>query len=161
MGQDFRSAPIILAKIKYRYIMTQIKIYGSDGEGSKSGLVAVGGSADLYGSEIVAAPTPFVITADLCKRFGYFQVGNTSGNTDEIDLGDDIPIGTMIHLFATDVFELRTETDTVVMNNIASKGWTVPAADDILHCFKTHATNWQITEETKAGLDVQVVPNTA
>lgn len=141
--------------------MTQIKVYGSDGEGSKSGLVAVGGSVDVYGSNLVAAPTPFVITADLAKRFGFFNVENTSANTDEIDLGDDIPIGTLVHIMATEAFELRTQTDTVVMNNIASKGWTIPAAGDILHCLKTGATNWQITEETKAGLDVQVVPNTA
>ena len=80
--------------------------------------------------------------------------------TDIILLADDLPVGTFIHLFATGAFELGTATDADVMNNVASKNWTVPAADDILHCLKTHSDNWQITEETKAGVDVVVLPAT-
>ena len=136
--------------------MAKVKIYGSDGEGSLSGLVGVGGSANVETTSIASASAGYTITADMCKRNDFFYITGT----DKILLADDIPVGTLIHLFATGAFILGTVTATVVINNIASKNWTVPAADDILHCFKTHALNWQVTEETKAGLAVQVIPNT-
>lgn len=137
--------------------MAKVKIYGSDGEGSATGLVGVGGSANVESTSIASTSGGTSITADMCKRNDFFYITGT----DVIVLDDDIPVGTLIHLFATGAFQLKTETTaSVVMNNITSKNWTVPATDDILHCFKTHALNWQITEETKAGLAVQVIPNT-
>ena len=108
-------------------------------------------------SIIASATTPgTMITTTMVNDNDLFFVTGT----DLITLSDDLPVGTYIHFFATGAFVLQTETATDVMNNIASKAWTVPAADDILHCLKTHTANWQITEETKAGLAVQVVPNT-
>jgi hypothetical protein len=106
---------------------------------------------------VASAATPgTAITAAMVVDNDIFFITGT----DIVNLADDLPVGTFIHLFATGAFELATATATDVMNNIASKNWTVPAADDILHCLKTHSANWQITEETKAGLDVQVIPNT-
>jgi hypothetical protein len=135
--------------------MAKVKIYGSDGEGSATGLVGVGGSANVE-TTAISSTSGVTITPDMCKRNDFFYITGTG----IIKLGDDIPVGTLIHLFATGAFLLSTETDADVINNIASKDWTVPAADDILHCLKTHAANWQVTEETKAGLAVQVIPNT-
>lgn len=109
------------------------------------------------GGAVASATTPgTTITAAMCLDNDLFFVSGT----DIVLLGDDLPVGTFIHLFATGAFELGTATDAHVMNDIASKNWTVPAADDILHCLKTHTANWQITCETKAGLDRQVIPNT-
>jgi len=107
-------------------------------------------------SAITSTAGGYVITAAMCQENDMFFVSGT----DIVLLGDDLPVGQVIHLFATGAFELGTQTDADVINNIASKNWTVPAADDILHCIKTHSDNWQVTEETKAGLDVQVIPNT-
>lgn len=114
------------------------------------------------GSEasITATVAGLEITPDMVNDNDLFFVAQTGAGTDKIILSDDLPIGTFIHFFATAIFTLHTETATDVINNIASKGWTIPAADDIIHCLKTHAANWQCTEETKAGLDVQVIPNT-
>lgn len=112
-----------------------------------------GGAVDA-----VVAGTP--ITAAMVLDNDIFFISQAAGATDKILLADDLPVGTFIHLFAEDIFLLDTATTAHVINNVASKAWTVPAADDILHCVKTHTANWQITEETKAGLDVQVIPAT-
>jgi hypothetical protein len=118
-------------------------------------------NVNAYTSEITAlATTGFTITPAMTDDNDIFFVSNTAAVTDIIKLSDDFPVGTLIHLFATERFNLRTETATDGINAVASKGWAVPAVDDILHCLKTHATAWIVTEETKAGLDVAVIAAT-
>lgn len=111
-------------------------------------------------SEVDAVVAGTLITAEMVNDNDLFFISQDAGATDKILLADDLPVGTLIHLFAEAIFLLDTETTADVINNIASKAWTIPAADDILHCLKTHSANWQVTEETKAGADVQVIPNT-
>lgn len=119
-------------------------------------------NVNTYTSEIIAiATTGFTITPAMTVDNDIFFVDQTGADTDIIYLSDDFPVGTIIHLFAVDLFNLRTETDSDKINNVASKGWAVPAADDIVHCFKSHSDNWHCTEETKAGLDVVVLAATA
>lgn len=106
------------------------------------------------------ATTGLEITPAMVNDNDIFYVSNTSATSDLITLSDDLPVGTVIHFFAVEQYTIETETATDVMNNIASKGWTVNAVDNITHCMKTHSANWQLTEETKAGADIQVIPNT-
>lgn len=107
-------------------------------------------------SAIASTASGYVITEAMTRENDFFVVTGT----DIVLLGDDLPVGTFIHIFADGQFELGTQTDADVINNIASKNWTVPSDDDFLHCLKTHSDNWQVTEEDSAGIDVQVIPNT-
>lgn len=117
-------------------------------------------NVNVYTSAIIATVAGLTIGPDDIVNNDLFFVSQTGAGTDKIILSDDFPVGTYIHLFAEDAYTIHTETATDVMNNIASKGWTINAADNITHCLKTHTANWQLTEETKAGADIQVIPNT-
>jgi len=118
-------------------------------------------NVNTYTSAVTAiATTGLTITPAMAADNDLFFVSNTSAVTDIIKLSDDFPVGTFIHLFATERFNLRTETASDKINEVASKGWAVPAVDDILHCLKTHTDAWIVTEETKAGLDVAVIAAT-
>ncbi len=112
-------------------------------------------------SAVTAVLAGTTITAAMVNDNDLFFVSQGAGATDRIFLGDDLPVGTYIHFFAEDIFLLGTETYADVINNVASKLWTLPAADEILHCLKTHTDNWQVTCETAPGVDRQVIPATA
>lgn len=118
-------------------------------------------NVNVYTSEIIAlATTGLTVTPAMANDNDLFFVSNTAAITDIIKLSDDFPVGTYLHFFAVEQYVLATETATDVINDKASKGWTVNAVDNITHCLKTHTDNWQFTEETKAGADIQVVPAT-
>lgn len=117
-------------------------------------------NVNTYTSAIIATPSGLAITPAMVNDNDLFFVDQEGADTDKIVLSDDFPVGTFIHFFAVDKYVIETETATDVMNNKASKGWTINAVDNITHCLKTHSANWQLTEETKAGADIQVVPAT-
>ena len=112
------------------------------------------------GGAVTAVVAGTNITPAMVADNDIFYISQGAGATDKILLDDDLPVGTFIHLVATQVFLLDTETTADVINNVASKAWTVSEAGQVLHCIKTHSDNWQVTCESILGVDVQVKPAT-
>jgi len=117
-------------------------------------------NVNATGGAVTAIVAGTKITPTMVADNDIFFISQGAGATDKILLDDDLPVGTFIHLVAEEIFLLGPETATDVVNNIASKVWTVSEAGQVLHCLKTHTANWQVTCESIKGIDVQVIPNT-
>ena len=141
--------------------MTVIKaIYNAGGQKlAKTGLVNLH-SYNICPTTQVAASTPLVLSVDDFKLYDYFVVDQTSADTDEIDLPDATPTGTRFTIYCADVVELRTQTDTIEINGVASKGYTTVALD-LIHVTKT-ALGWNMWKILEAdGAVTSIVPATS
>ena len=141
--------------------MTKIKNIFNDGSksGAKVGMVSIAGG-NVFAETIVAAPTARLILVSDINQADFFNVAQTSAATDEVDLPDAAEVGTQITLYTVSAFELRTETETYTINNVASTGYTSTAGDKFV-CTKTTATNWEVLKTTILGAAVTVVAGVA
>ena len=127
-------------------------------KGAKVGVVNVN-SSNVCPTTIVAAPTPALMVVDDFNLYDYFVVDQTSADTDEIDLPDATPTGTQFTIYCADVVELRTETDSIEINGVASKGYTTVALD-LIYVTKT-ALGWNMWKILEVdGAVTSIVPAT-
>jgi len=137
--------------------MAKIKLVQNDGgkKEAKVGAVKVN-SFNVSPDTVVAAPVAVTLSKGDLNLYDYFNVDQTSADTDEFDLPSAADIGDVITLYSVDVFELRTELDADKINNVASKGYTT-VVGDVLTCTKVASDNWMVTSLTILGAAVTVV----
>ena len=127
--------------------------------GAKVGAVNVN-SFNVAPDTIVAAPVAATIPLSDLNLYDYFKVAQTTAGTDEFDLPSAAAVGQVITLYAVSAFELRTETETDDINDVASLGYAV-IAGDLMTCTKVTATAWTVTKLTILGAAVTVVAGIA
>lgn len=123
-------------------------------DGAKVGEVQIN-SFNVAPDTITADASPATIATSDLNLYDYWNVTQDDADTDEFDLPDGAAVGQVITLYCVDVFELRTETDTSKINNVASKGYKT-ALGDLLTCTKVSSTEWVVSSLTKLGAAVTI-----
>jgi len=144
--------------------MTQIKIYGSDGEGSKSGLVGVK-SFNIKPDKILcgaAGTTAGTITAADMKIYDFFKLNDINGSTDQFKLPAAAPLGTVLWLYPETAIEIHPEVALSEINGTASFGFN-SVAKSLYCCMKTaHLLDeWHIVAFAEAGTVTTLTINVA
>ena len=134
--------------------MTQIKIYGSDGIGSKTGLVKVQ-SFNIKPDKVscgAAGATAGTLTVDDMARYDFFKLNDVNGSTDQFKLPAAAPLGTSFVLYPETAIEIHTAVVLAEINGTASAGFN-SVAKSMYYCTKTaHLLDeWHVVAFAEAG----------
>jgi hypothetical protein len=141
--------------------MTKIRNIFNNGKrfGAKLGVVNVG--HNICPDTITADATPAVLTVAQMNQYNYFNVTRDTADTDEFDLPDAAEVGYSMTLNCVTGFEIRTETDSDLINAVTNTGYTT-TTNDIVYCTKVAATKWVMWKLAAAdGAVTSIVPGVA